>query len=87
MLTVRREQLGTWNVPRLEQRLQDRPRKGEDFMKIHDPMLDLDSHVTLGVQEVEVPDGPLADLITVAPPGFDRRIVAPASLVFFPRRA
>jgi hypothetical protein len=84
MLTVRGEKLGTWNVPRFEQRLQDRPRQHEDLMEINDPMLDLDSPVALGVQEVEVPDGPLADLIAVAPPGFGRRVLPLASLVFFP---
>ena len=58
MLAVGREELGTGDVPRREQRLEDRPREREDFMKIDDPMPQLDPSVALGVQEVEVPDVP-----------------------------
>src|SRR5262245_40129731 len=84
VLAVRGEELGTGNVPRREQRLQDRPRKREDLMEIDDPVLDLDPTVALGVQEVEVPESPLADLIAVPAPGFGRRIPALASLVLLP---
>jgi hypothetical protein len=51
-------------------------------MKIHDAMFQLDVVVALSVQEVQVPVGPLADVIAVAPPGFGSRDLSLALLIF-----
>ena len=55
-------------------------------MEIHEAMFQLDAIAALGVQEVQVPDGPLADVIAVAPPGFGRRVLSLALLIFIPGR-